>query len=280
MHVSESFLQLVRRVLVGFALVLLAFVVSDTLSPRQSVSAQNSGVVGIATISQPAFTSQASSASSGIFKDIGQAANNLYFCTTGFTGTINLEWSPTGSAGPFKPIVLGSYTTDTGCHSLTAAGYYPNLRSTMTRALGSLSAWYNASAGPIGFTPAAIGSNGPTSPISCDQNITASITTGSGWSQAGPGPNIAGQALVVCGMTLTFNGATSAGSVLSGFSTVSGCTSPVTTWDGLTTANTPQYLAVPLTQRVFIQSEGNWFCINNTSGATVVVSTSYASVQL
>ena len=122
-----------RRVLVGFALVLLAFVVSDTLSPRQSVSAQNAGVVGIATISQPAFTSQASSASSGIFKDIGQAANNLYFCTTGFTGTINLEWSPTGSAGPFKPIVLGTYTTDTGCHSLTAAGYYPNLRSTMTR---------------------------------------------------------------------------------------------------------------------------------------------------
>ena len=153
MHVSESFLQLVRRVLVGFALVLLAFVVSDTLSPRQSVSAQNAGVVGIATISQPAFTSQASSASSGIFKDIGQAANNLYFCTTGFTGTINLEWSPTGSAGPFKPIVLGTYTTDTGCHSLTAAGYYPNLRSTMTRTLGSLSAWYNASAGPIGFTP-------------------------------------------------------------------------------------------------------------------------------
>jgi hypothetical protein len=90
---------------------------------------------------------------------------------------------------------------------------------------------------------------------------------------------VTNNASVLCGFSLSFNGATSAGVVQIGFSSSILCTSPIYVWEIFTTANTPQTQAFPLQIRN-LGTPGPYPCVNNTSGATVVVAYNHASVQL
>jgi hypothetical protein len=298
MQVSEMFSTILRRVLVAFVLLVLI----AALQTDSRVHSQNAGNVGIYTREIQVFNAQASTFSSGgiwqcgststpiqcpVLPDNGYAANFLSYCTTGFIGTIDFEWEPPGTSTflPITSATYGSVAPDTSCRTgsngLQVGGYYPNLRSTVTVVSGSLSAWYMASAAPISAFPPALGSNGPSAPIACDQNFGAVVANGATGALVGGGTGTA--TTVICGFTITYNGATSAGSDSLVWSATTGCASPVFGWTGYTTSSTPQTLIFSgLTERnpngAFSASNRQTPCFVNASGAIANVWTSYAEV--
>lgn len=237
------------------------------------IHAQNNGVVGLLAEEFQVFNAQTTTKSSAIFTDIGQGLNILFYCDTAFIGTIDLEWSPTTQAPSFMPLQVAQYAAaDTGCHVLTVNGYFPNLRSTVTPTSGSLSAWYSASSGPVGYATPAIGSNGPVSPPLCDQEGATAISN-SATSVLGV-VAFSGSTTILCGMTVSFNGATTAGNIQLGWSTTAACSSPLVLWVSLTTANTPQ--TFPVTYSIRSPTPVQSFpCVINNSGTTVEFSYNY-----
>ena len=249
----------------------------------KTAHAQNAGTVGINAQQITVFTNQTGAASSPIFKDIGQGLNLLFYCTTAYTGTIDIEWSPT-KAAPFYAIQQANYPNtapDTGCHTLQAGGYFPNMRATMNGGTGSISAWYTASGAPISFVSAGIGTNGPSSPITCDRNTTqAPIATGT-TSAMGIGPLLPGDTDVICAFTVSFEAAPTTGQIFIGWSVNTNCSGTLLgpTWFEYTTANTPQRYTVEVEQRSGNPAVYQTPCLVNQSGATVSISTSFASVH-
>jgi hypothetical protein len=277
MQVSEQFAKVLRAGIAAALLVALALIIGDTISPRHEVRAQNAGTVGIQAELVPVFSAQSTNRSSGIFADIGQGLNILYYSTTSFVGTVTLEWSPNNN-GVYLPLVTAGFSSaDTDTHQLTVNGYWPNLRATVAVTSGSVSAWYSASSGPVGFAAPGVGSNGPTSPPVCDQ-ASATVITSTNTAGIIVSPRIVGQTIAVCSFDWSFNGATSAGSVALAYSTSSGCPSTSTTWAAYTTSSTPQFMPVGLSQRQ-PPGAGPYLCAINNSGATAYLSVSYASVH-
>lgn len=284
MHVSEAFPKFIASVLLVVLAVAVIIGVSSWLPPNH-VQAQNAGNVGIYTKEVTAFTVQASSASSAIFPDFGFGANYLSYCTVGFSGTINLEWEPPGTSIyiPLAQATYGSGTPDTACRSGTAGlqigGYYPNLRSTVIMSAGTISAWYTASAAPISAFPPAYGSNGSSSPISCDQNAAASVNNSTTVALLG---SSSAATTILCGFTISYNGATSAGNDEVVWSLSTACTATVGGWDAFTTSGTPQTLFIGQTLRSpagpYSVSHIQTPCFVNNSGATAFVSLNYAEV--
>jgi hypothetical protein len=289
---GELFTAFVRRGVLGFLLLIIGACFVGCL-PRP-LHAQNSGVVGVATKELQIFSAQASTASSGgtwqcngstvpiacpVFPDLGAAANFLSYCDTGFEGTIDLEWSPTGTA-PFLVLAQASYSgvTDSLCHTLQVGGYFPNMRSTVTVTTGSLSAWYTASAAPIPLVSSGLGTNGPSSPINCDENAIQGVLTGATTSIGSVGPVNTGDTIVICSWSISFNGATSAGSVSLNWAGSAACSPTFPSWQIYTTASTPQTIVIPVSQRGPNLAH-EYPCLVNSSGATVEVSISFASVH-
>ena len=281
MHVSEAFPKFIASVLLVVLAVAVIIGVSSWLPPNH-VQAQSAGTVGIYTKQITVFTAQTTSTSSAIFPDFGFGANFLSFTTTNFTGTIDLEWSPTPS-GPFFTLAKASFVTDTTgtgvAHVLQLGGYWPNLRSTVSMSAGgSISAWYTANAGPISFFPAALGSNGPSTPIACDQTAPPStVTNGSYLSLVGTN----GRGVAVCRFTISFLGATTSATsgVQVGYGTP--CNSAATfPWVLATTSGTPQIVSIGDSLGALFQVAANptQICIGNNSGASLEISLSYASL--
>jgi hypothetical protein len=278
---SNQVKPIMRATLASGLLIAAALFIAECVNPPEKVGAQNSGNTGAFTNAQVAFTAQAAVGSSPIFSNIGQAAHFLTFCNTGFTGTIDLESSFTGKA-PWTPIAIASFgqnsVTDSGCHVLQAGGYFQNVRATITyRSAGSVTAWYSSSSGPIAFAPAALGSNGPTSPIACDkQNVAAVAPVGAAVLVGSTGL----MKTYACMVTISFNGATTAGALSLGEATNSNCTTGyVAYWNMTVTANTPQLFALgsPLGSFFSTVTGGNWLCVQTgTIGANATISVSYA----
>ena len=271
MNTSELFLAFVRRLIFSFFVILLVSTASH---------AQAGGTVGIYTRQISVFHNQSSTASAAIFPDFGFGANYLSYQTNAFTGTVTVEWSPTGVA-PFYVIAQASYASaqpDTAYHILQVGGYWPNMRSTVTPTSGNLSAWYTASASPIPLYSAGLGSNGPTSPIICDRNALVSITTGTTADIAGP--LLTNDTVVICSFTVTFPAAPSTGNVIVEWGTTNSCgtvTGP--SWESYTSATTPVFLPVSVQQRSPFNSTYPYACFVNNSGGGVIASFSYASVH-
>jgi hypothetical protein len=270
MHTHELFFTFVRRLIFAFLLIVLGASVSH---------AQNAGNVGIYTKEVAVFTAQATTSSSAVFPDFGFGANFLSYCNTSFTGTIDLEWKPPGTAS-FIVLSQASYNTaDSACHVLQLGGYFPNLRSTLTHNTGSVSAWYTASAAPLSYAPPSLGSNGTTSPITCDQNAIVNVATATNAQLISPINT--GDTLVICGLTVSFNGSTSAGQLDIAWSATSGgCGSAGNTnWSVQTAASTPQLFTSLLPIRSPYAPGYPYACIENSTGAQATVSVSYASVH-
>jgi hypothetical protein len=293
MQVSEQFSKVLRGALLALLAVLVCFGLGDVAREPQTVYAQNAGTVGIQAQLTPVFSAQSTTASSGgvwqcgrlanpsgvcaYLPDIGQGVNILYYCDTNFVGTIDLDWSP-GNNSTFTTLTSASYSVgDNGCHTLTLNGYWPQLRSTATVSGGTVTAYYSANSGPVGFSAPAIGSHGATSPVVCDNSGTSVVATGTG----GVLPNIQTptNTVVLCGFTISFGAAPTAGLVELGWSTSSACGTPTYTWAQQTTANSPQIFSVPYSLRAPSQVTP-WPCFNNTSGALVYFSYTFAQVQL
>jgi len=275
MQVSEQFTKIVRALAMAAVIICLTMLAI----PPGHVGAQSAGVVGIQSQMIPVFNAQTATKCSSIFQDIGQGSNLLFITSaSGGTATFDLEWSPTGSA-PFYPIVVANYNDSTGqTHTLPLNSYFPNLRSCLTYTTGTWSAWYTASSGPVGFTTNAIGSNGPATPIVCDQDSTASVTTGSTVSLLGAVNFTAGTTTVICGLYVSFNGTPTGGSVELGWAASDACSAIANGWQAFTNSS-----AVDRQMNFQARGPGNITqqpCFANTSGVTALVSYSYATVKI
>lgn len=245
--------------------------------------AQNAGTIGIQSKLQTAFLTKTATYCSGIFSDIGQGSNILFVVNTaggGGQSVVDFEWSPTGAA-PFYPIVSASYNDlGTSTHVLSTNGYFPNLRTCLTYTSGTWSAWYTSTSGPLSYVTPAVGSNGPVSPPICDKWTTATVPNTTG-GFVGPFPlNTSSDTVIVCGIMVSFQGATTAGSLLWEWASSSGCATPTTAFTDYTTASTPQQYAIPVQVRSYVgASVLNYFCVNNTSGTQIGILINWGSIR-
>lgn len=265
MHTSELFLTFVRRLIFSFFVILLVATASR---------AQETGHTAISTREVSVFTAQSSTTHSAILPDFGFAAQTLFVANTAFTGTIDLEWSPTG-ATPFYTLTIATYNNDSANHILQLGGYWPNLRSSVTVTTGSVSAWYTASAAPIPYTPPAIGSTGPASPIQCDQFQTASVLANGSFTSIATSST---RGFAICGFTISFTGATSTGGVQVGWGTSGACSGGVYPWFIATQASTPQAFTVGsgLGAMFQLSTHGSGICVDNHSGSGLEIAIWYA----
>jgi hypothetical protein len=277
MPVSENFMKIVRVAALA-VLVITAALLIDLHEPKR-VSAQNAGSVGIAAQMIPVFSNQSTTASSAIFNDIGQGQNALFFVGNNFSGTVDLEWSPT-KVPPFYPITQANFQGDSNSHIIQFGSYFPNIRSTITPTSGSASAWYSSSSGPVSFAAPALGTNGPTSPIFCDRMQNAGPLANAGTVNLAPQVN-PGDRVILCSMEITFVGAPAAGTYTVLYYGLNNCTgSNTTVLTQATTASTPQTLVF---SNMFVS---DWYfpalqspCLVNNSGTSLYVTSSYASVH-
>ena len=281
MQVSQQFQKVIGATLVSALVIAAGIFIATCVNPPGHVSAQNAGVVGIQAINIPVFSAQTTLAHSAIFQDIGQGVNILRYCNTSFTGSINLEWSPLNN-GVYSSLQSAVYVNpDSNCHTLTVNGYFPQMRSTINPTAGSGSAWYSASSGPVGYSSPAVGSNGPSSPVACDENSITTQANGAGPAGlSAVGVTFGSNTTVICGFTLSFAGAPSsvAPGVEIGWATSGACSSPTYAWSVNTTSSTPQVLPIPIALRS-ASPASQVPCLQNLSGVSVTLSANYAIVQ-
>lgn len=285
MQVSEQFSKVIGATVASIAVIAAALFIVVCMNPPERVAAQGGGSVGLQSQLIPVFNSVTNSASSPILNDQGQGLNILFFCGSVFPGSIDLEWTPNPNlASPtYYPLVTASYTSLTNCKQIQVGGYWPNLRATVTfTAHGSgqaMSAWYSSTAGPVSGLAPALSTNGPTSPVVCDKNITVAATSG-GTTWSGIAPGIIGglNTIVVCGFSYSFSGATS-GAMSAQWGTTSGCASlDAADWTVQTISTTPQTQPSGIGLRSSSLAR-QYLCITNSTGATAQLNFSYASLN-
>ena len=191
--------------------------------------AQHIGDVQITTQYQTVFTAKAANAVSGTLINLGVGAHFLTYCNTGFAGKISLEASADGTFA--APITLASAyygqnsTTDTGCHVLQAGGFYPTVQARISNYVsGSVTAFYSSASAPITYTPIALGSNGPTSPVACDRTAILQFSPSATGAAIGV---LAGANIYVCGAVISFGGTTTAAAITFSEYTDATCTTSV-----------------------------------------------------
>jgi hypothetical protein len=281
-RVSETFPKVV-----GVSLAIVAIVAGvlfvNAILPASHVKAENAGTVGIQTTFQ-LLGSNVLSFTSPVLPDNESMTHFVLWCSNGWQGTITARFNPPGSgAGFFQPLKTGIGNGDTSCHKLQLGGYYPNLSVIATGTSGTVSAWYLAGSAPIPDFPPAISTTGPASVPVCDKNKTA--TVGSGASGFLSSADSASSYLHVCGATISFAGATAAGTVSIGWDIDNSCANaPVYNFVLNTTASTPQ--TIPLPNLNFRSTGGasslfvyQNLCVNNASGASLKINYSYASLS-
>lgn len=178
--------------------------------------------------SQNLFTNQAAIGTSVTITNLGQSSHFITVCNFNFVGTVLLESSQDGSFAPPNTVAAANYGSaeagnpDNNCHLIQAGGYYRTMRARVANYVsGSTSVFYSGIGGPIGFAAPALSTLGPVSPIACDvpglNQVTASNTNGIVLVH-----QIAAQVVIVCSITLSFLGNTTAGEIEFGAGNPSG----------------------------------------------------------
>jgi hypothetical protein len=202
--------------------------------------AQFLGFTSVQTTTSSAFTAQAANGVSNVFQNIGQSSHLLSYCPTNFIGTISMEASNDGTYG--APITLAAANFNTGtstCRTLPAGGYYPSVRARVSNyAAGSITALYTGTAAPLNVTQTAINSNGPTSPVQCDQDIfqaVPSVTTSTFVT------GTSNQTIWVCSITIGTTAApSSSGTIQAEYGTGTNCNTGTTIlWAAEISTTTP-----------------------------------------
>lgn len=285
MRASETFLKVI-----GAALLLLmsvaALVFVAQFIPPSRVLAQNAGTTGTFTTSQIAFNNATSIGPSVIFKNIGQSAHYLTFCLVHGSGNaqVDLEQSFDG-VNNWAPMTTGIIASSSGCSTIQAGGYFQNVRANILSFIGSggprISAWYNASSGPISFAPPALASGGnPASPLICNGSAsTVSVANGATQILGLPSTLLPNSAVYMCAFQISLATVSSTGAITFEYGTGTNCATGLTpAWVINTTANTPQIInSPPSATPLFTSGSANQLCLANTSGANLVVN--YSSVS-
>jgi hypothetical protein len=214
----------------------LYFFATAILALAPTAAAQFIGYNAAQSTQQTLFINQATNATSPTITNLGQSSHFVTVCNTSFTGTILLESSRDGTFNPPATVAAANYglttsaggnlTSDTGCHLIQAGGYFPALRVRITNASNTAGAGttisYAGIGGPVAPDPAALSTAGPTSPTACDSNV-GNFALNSDVTNAQLVPGLPGSIIIVCTITLSFPGATTAGEIA-----FSGTTDPST----------------------------------------------------
>lgn len=239
--------KLIKRV---FQYAFLFASVAVWFTMPQPARAQFIGYVSGQTVQQKVFTNQQANGSSVTLTNLGNASHFLSYCNTNFAGTISLVASPDGTFTQPITLATASYgqqtVNDNSCHVLQAGGYFPTVRAVITNYVsGSVNAWYSASGMVIAFQPPSLNTNGPASPVACDQTGLGSVVSGTtGNFVTFQNQNPSGK-IYVCQMTLSFDAATTAGAIDIGQATDGTCTALGTDlWTMNVLATTPQSFTV------------------------------------
>lgn len=276
-----------KIVAAGAALFLIVLAVELTFfvhGPR--VNAGTAGTVGVETYEITALSAVLNGVSP-ILPDRSFGAHYARYCPSGWTGQISFEaaLNINGPAGGFTPLQAATVTaSDSQCHTLKLGGYYPNLRlRAANNGAGTVTVYYMAGAAPIDFYSPAVGTEGPTSQIVCDQTGTATVASAATGFLAGPAATVGNTSYFhLCAFSFSFAGAVTAGTITLEFDIDNTCANtPDPAWVINTTANTPQVLAFsglnvmsypkdPLIQQ--------YLCLANASGQSLKVNYNYAVI--
>jgi hypothetical protein len=275
---ASTFAKVIAVVMLLFLLIAAIVGVSNWRVQAQGAPATTQ----IATYSIRLFTNQAVPAASNILRDIGQGTNILTVCNSNFIGSVDLEWEPQGTT-TFLPLQTAQYNSDSGCpHTIVVGGYYPNLRArVVTTAGGNTTINYTASAAPVHPVPAGISSNGPTPPPVCDQQVSSAFPTG-GTNTVGVLAAAPNQITVFCGFTISYTAAPTGGNVNFNWvtpPTLCSTGSGVQSWSMSIPSTLTAPVVVPLPQRSPIPNQLTQPCFTNNSGATALVTVSYATIS-
>ena len=187
-----------------------------------SAQAQFTGYVGLQTVHTRILNNSSTTGRTLINANIGASYHVVTFCTTTATTSVKvfLEESPDGDPTHFTQITPVSsagppFTTPSNgnlCTIIRAGGYFSVLAINVAElAGGAISAWYDATAGPADVFPPAVNSVGSASPVQCDRTAV--------FQGLAPGATyllVKGdltQNIYVCGGTISFQAATTAGAI-------------------------------------------------------------------
>lgn len=266
-----------KRLALGVSALIFLFCLSLVWwAASSSVRAQNAGSTGTFTISQKVtYTAGVSQ----IFNNIGQSAHYLSYCPSGgnFSGTIDLEESFDGVTN-WTPIAFATYTATplTQCTVLQAGGYFQNIRSVITIVANTVSASYNATSGPIGFSASAIGTTGTASPTSCNQSVSVTVAN-AGVAQLANG--VLNSQVRVCAYQVTGQQTATGVIHIQDSTALAACAGLTDVWPINTITGTPMnyQLGAGLGQ-LFQSQTAHSLCVTNNSGQTVTINMSFATV--
>lgn len=180
--------------------------------------AQFNGYVGLQTVMVPVVQNSSATGRFRVNSNIGASYHTFTYCLSTPATALQLivEQSPDGQDAHFTQVSPISEfpwqaINSNNCGIIRVGGYYSVMAiNVLLLTGGTLSVWYSATAGPTDIFPPAVNSSGGTSPIACDQSIAINQLAAGGTYQLVPGnPN---QGIYVCGGTLSFDAATTAGS--------------------------------------------------------------------
>lgn len=215
------------------------------------LSGQFIGYVTSQSTVQKLFTLQQGNATSRTITNLGQSAHYITVCNVGFSGTVLLEASTDGTFNPPITIAAANYAlggvgSDSNCHLITAGGYYPTMRIRTANVIGTgtTSVLYSGIGGPVAPGSVGLSSIGPVSPISCDLHLSTTVAQSASVQLV---PGVAGQTIIVCSMTLSFDAATTAGNIKTGGGAPGTCSNAAIVGRDyflFVTASTPQTLHI------------------------------------
>lgn len=208
-------------------LLILSVLVPIVLVPI--AQAQFNGYVGLQTVMTPVLTNSSATGRTLVNANIGASYHTFTYCLSTPSTAIQLivEQSANGQPGTFaqvSPISEFPWQAINGnnCGVIRVGGYYSVLAlNVLLLSGGTITAWYTGTAGPTDIFPPAVNSSGGTSPIECDQSATFQGLAPSAIYELVPGnPN---QGIYVCGGLVSFNSATTSGSLSLAVGTTTNC---------------------------------------------------------
>lgn len=190
-----------------------------TLLLPVAAEAQFNGYVGLQTVMVPVVLNTASTGRFKVNANIGSSYHTLTYCLSTPSTALQLivEQSPDGQDAHFTQVSPISEfpwqaINNNSCGVIRVGGYYSILAvNVLLLSGGTISIWYTGTAGPTDIYPPAVNSSGGTSPAECDQSLVFSqLAPGAVYQLVTGNPN---QGIYICGGTLSFDGATSSGSI-------------------------------------------------------------------
>jgi hypothetical protein len=229
--------------------------------------AQFLGYVGLQTTYNRVLNNSTAQGRTLVNVNIGASFHTFTYCLGGGAATnvqVFVEESPDGQTDHFTQIspTVGfpkQQSNGNNCGIIRVGGYYSVLAFNVQTLVGgtpspNISVWYTATAGPTDVYPPAVGSNGGASLVQCDETVTSSAIP--------PGtilqliPQSPAGSVFVCGGTISFSGATTAGEIdllLGGGVNCGGVPSVDTIYAVAITASSPQLFQINSAPNSFLQ---------------------------